>query len=259
MYLVLVWLYSEASEFALYITVEKITFEHRASTGLLTMLFSAPVDTVHINCDQRQFTYQDAVVLPSKSFTPRHPGGCFQSSLRQITFILNTEDYIELLNGDCLFRSNTSALTWTDALGTAYNVESGQLVISFVVENLMQPSILLFDLDMTDGVIVLFFDAVMDVTTLNLTHLTLQAGINVSDPQLNIPQGLVLNTHHYSTTLCLALFEDQLQSLKKNSEVCKDTQSCYISFTSSLIMDASGNAIIPVMPTDPLMVCIKSA
>ena len=238
--------------------MEEITFEHRPSTGHLTVLFSAPVDTLQINCDQREFTYQDAVEMPNKTFSPQHPGSCFQSSVRQITFILDTEDYIKLLNEECLFRSNTTAaLAWNDTLGTAYNITSGQLAIRFIVKNLIKPSILSFDLDMTDGIIVLFFDSVMDITTLNLTYATLQAGKNVSDPQLSFRQGLVLNTQHYSTTLCLALFADQLQSLKNNSEVCKSTQSCYISFMSSLIMDASGNAIIPVEPTDPLMVSVE--
>jgi len=236
----------------------EITFEHKSSTGPLTMVFSAAVDTVHIICDQRQFTYQDAVEMPNKTFSPHHPGSCFQSSARQITFILDTVDYIELLNEEGLFRSNTTAaLAWNDTLGTAYNITSGQLAISFLGQNLIQPSILSFDLDMTDGVLVLFFGSVMDVTTLNLTYLTLQAGTNTSDQQLNMSQGRLLNTQHYSTTLCMALFADQLQSLRNNSEVCKGTQSCHISFTSSLIMDANGNAIIPVTLTDPLMVCVE--
>ena len=235
----------------------EITFEHKSSAGLLTMVFSAAVDTVHIICDQRQFTYQNTLVTPNKTYTPQHPGSCFQTSVRQITFILNTEDYIELLNQEYLLQSNTTtALAWSDEFGVAYNITPGELMISSIVENPIEPSILTFDLDMTDGVIVLFFDSVMDVTTLNLTHLTLQAGRNTSDPQFNSLQGHALNVQHYGTTLCLELFADQLQVLRNNSGVCISSQSCYISFTSSLMNDASGNAVMPVTPTNPLMVCV---
>ena len=105
----------------LFFTVDEITFEHKPSTGYLTMLFSAPVDTVRINCDQRQFTYQDAMLMPNKTFSPHRPGSCFQSSVTQITFILDTEDYVELLNEECLFRSNaTAVLAWDDTLGTSH-------------------------------------------------------------------------------------------------------------------------------------------
>lgn len=232
--------------------IESIGFEYKPSTGLLKMLFSGPVDIEYINCDQRQFTY---FVAPSKMYTPLYPGDCFQSSEKEITFSLDIEDYAQMLNVNGLFQSvGNVTFAWSNTVGAAYNITPGQLVLSRLEPNTAQPSLQFFDIDMNEGVITLFFDSVMDFNTLAPHHLTLQAGRNTSYPQLNITQGQVLSSTRYGTTLCLALYADQLQYLRNGSELCNSTKTCYVSFTSSLIADAYGNYIVPVAPTEPIQV-----
>ena len=227
--------------------IESIGFEYKPSTGLLRILFSGPVDVEFMNCDHKQFTYQDAIVSPSKVYTPNYRGSCFQSSEKEITFSLDIEDYAQILNEVGLFQS--AAVAWNNTLGAPYNIAPGQLVINPPEPNTVPPSLQFFDIDMSEGVITLFFDSIMDFNTLDLHRLTLQAGKNTSHPQLNISQGQVLSSTRYGTTLCLAL---SLQLLRNDSEVCSSIQTCYVSFTSSLIEDAHSLPIIA--PTEPIQV-----
>jgi len=240
------------------VNIESIGFEYKPSTGLLRMLFSGPVDIEFINCDHKQFTYQDSILAPSKVYTPNYPGDCFQSSEKEITFSLDIEDYVQMLNAVGLFQSAGNAtIAWSDTLGAAYNIAPGQLAINSLELNTAQPSLQFFDIDMSEGVINLFFDSVMDFNSLAPHHLTLQADRNASYPQVNITQGNVLSSVRYGTTLCLALYADQLQYLRNNPGLCNSTQTCYVSFTSSLIANAHGVQILPIAPTEPLQVLKK--
>jgi len=222
------------------------------------MLFSGPVDIEFINCDHKQFTYQDSILAPSKVYTPNYPGDCFQSSEKEITFSLDIEDYVQMLNAVGLFQSaGNVAVAWNNTLGAAYNIAPGQLVINPLEPNTAQPSLQFFDIDMSEGVITMLFDSVVDFNTLAPHHLTLQVGRGISHPQLSITQGHVLSSTRYGTTLCLALYADQLQYLRNVSGLCNSTQTCYVSFTSSLIANAHGVQILPIAPTEPLQVLKK--
>ena len=120
---------------------------------------------------------------------------------------------------------------------------SSARVIAPVTADSTSPIIYSFDMDLDTGVLSLYFDETVDLSTLSLSSLSLQSSGAFSSSILlpeSISSSLGLLTEVFIT---LSLSE---LNLLKQEEICLSSLSCYLSATSSLVQDTSSNPLTPI-------------
>ena len=104
-----------------------------------------------------------------------------------------------------------------------------------------QPRLLSFDLDLNEGILTLSFDETINITTLNITTLTVQNTMEVTADSLTLTNGTYDNQN--TEVLSLTLSTSDIDFIKSNS-LCQDSTSCFLSVTTSTVRDMAGFQLI---------------
>ena len=214
-----------------------VAFDHDGAFFSLT--FSEEVDS--LQCDLSVFTFTNSLAAPTASLTPAYPGSCSQSTPSQATFHLDDRDYLPLLKMDNLFTNlNNSYLRWTDGIGYMVNITAGEAQISIFSEDVTPPIVTEFDLDLNQGIITLFFDSIIDPTTLFIDRLTFHATHNISSSTIYYQLTGGTLTVDGGTTLCIISSQEDRQAMNGLS-MCASEESCYLSTSTGVVEDFNGN------------------
>jgi hypothetical protein len=212
------------------IQILKAEFDHNRRSLFLT--FSEQVILETINCDQREFVYQNAAVNPTSQIRPIYPGTCRKTQPTKVEFRLDPRDYFAILSrGNLFFTIASSFICWSNQLGIGIHVTAGKLFISNLTFDFTPPSPVEFDLDLTQGTLTIFFHSLVDPTTLDFTNFEL------SDSQLfyTLTGGTVVSA--VGTAVCILLTVEDLVVLGIARVVCRDVASCYLTLNQGAVED----------------------
>lgn len=124
---------------------------------------------------------------------------------------------------------------------------SGVQTNVFVPDDL-PPSLIDFDYDLNSAVLILEFNDIIDVSTLNVSAITLQSA-ETCGPM----ESLVTLADNGATTnstsgrvITVLLGEEHTNEIKQINNLCTSSQNCYLSVTQFLVLDPSGVSNIPI-------------
>ena len=129
------------------------------------------------------------------------------------------------------------------------------LMVANVLIDVTKPELLSFNFDLNQGIITFIFSEAVDISTLNLTEVTLQ---NQTNATYNTHYTLMYHStepivhNERQTVVSITLTNDDLNNIKQREDLAtlelgNDT---FISITSDFINDTSGNTIVPILPSE---------
>ena len=127
-------------------------------------------------------------------------------------------------------------------------IESFVKNVEIFTADLVEPYLLSFDLNLHDGILILYFSETMQVSSLNPATVTFYDGPGVSYGSYKLKHGEVLNEN--DITVQVKLHRDDLNELKRLEPLITGENYTYISLTNETIRDMNNNNLSPVYPHD---------
>ena len=225
---------------------------------LLMLTFDETVDVSTFSITS--VTLQDRQTRPTQLVT--------LGALSSIESPDGTEVIIRLSNDDFNLLSSTFPLA-TMETNTFISLEAGTvddtngnpsieippssaLQITSHVEDNTRPSLDSFDLDLDNGVLTLIFNESVNITSFDMTQLTLQSDRSGPSSTYTIIGGVP--TQRLSTTIDLSLLVSDLNAIKALPGLASLRSNTYLSITSATIKDMNDNNVLPRPMSDSLLV-----
>ena len=115
----------------------------------------------------------------------------------------------------------------------------------------MRPSLVNFDLDLDNGVITGFFSESVNVTSVDSTQITIQNAPNTPSSMFLLTGGMV--NQRDSTTIDITLLLNDLNSIKKLTNLASIRSNTYISITAGTLTDMNANPVMPISMSSALL------
>ena len=225
---------------------------------LLMLTFDETVDVSTFSITS--VTLQDRQTRPTQSVT--------LGALSSIESPDGTEVIIRLSDDDFNLLSSTFPLA-TMETNTFISLEAGTVddtngnpsieippsnapQITSHVEDNTRPSLDSFDLDLDNGVLTLVFNESVNITSFDMTQLTLQSDRRGPSSTYTIIGGVP--TQRLSTTIDLSLLVSDLNAIKALPGLASLRSNTYLSITSATIKDMNDNNVLPQPMSDALLV-----
>ena len=177
---------------------------------------------------------------------------------KNVLFILSDSDTNSIKRLSAVAVSNVSAYltasatTIEDVSGNFLNVilsTDARQVTTFVSDT-DRPSVTSFTFDQDNGELSFVMSETVDVSTLNVGRITIQASGTSSVGSHTLTSGSALS-HGDSDRMIITLSLADQNVLKRLS-LCSDTTSCFVSFTDQTVKDMVGQAVVARPSTDAL-------
>ncbi|XP_065888524.1 uncharacterized protein [Dysidea avara] len=178
---------------------------------------------------------------------------CQSSDLTPICEITLEEDDLNYVKSSVLcttrgacFLSNLPG-AFADALGLTG--VSGIVQVTELINDTTSPSLVQFkSFSVSDGIIVLDYDEVIDLQYVNLSGVTLQSSFENIGNVLPLQSGEILNVDdEYSTEVILQINNEDLNMLKRDGDICIVAGQCWIRYPNSFLRDARDNPVEQVV------------
>ena len=228
-----------------------ITFDMDINSGTLSLTFDEPVDpsTLVLSQISLQSTATDTasrLTLTSGSTSSE------VSSVVEIRLTVNDLNAIKI-NSELAKDPNSTYISVgagfvEDCAGiSASSISSvSALQVTLYSEDVTPPELISFNLDLDDGTLILYFDEPVDVSSLDVSGITIQNApfsptasltFTTLDQAVSDSNSLMFTISLSSTDLMA------LQNLQTTSDIAVNSISSYLSMTSSTIMDLNDNSI----------------
>lgn len=228
------------------------SFDFDLDNGVLTLEFSESVNVTSF--DATQITIQSSPSSPTHMQTLR-AGVVAQRENTILDVTLNGNDLndIKRLTQLASARSDTylslTSATVSDMNGNmvvAISMSSALLVRGYIVDT-TSPVLGGFDLGYDDGVLTLYLDETVDLSTFQVGGVTLQSDI-IGLGSGHMLTDSVMTNSGYETFIQVQLSSFDLNELKR-LRICTSMESCFLSASDAVVMDVSlewnRNAPIP--------------
>ena len=163
-------------------------------------------------------------------------------------YMLNNDDLNAIKSSIVCTRSGTCFLatmpgSFADALGLT-SIENIVKVTNFKIDE-TNPTLIQFkSFFLTDGTIVLDYDEVIDLESVNFTGVRLQSSFDDSGDTISLRPGEVVNiADEFSTEVVLRINVDDLNIIKRDGSICTARGICWIRYPRSFLRDARGNQV----------------
>ena len=207
-------------------------FSFDLNRGVVTLVFSETVNASNIQ--PTEITFQDDSSNPNELYTLT--GGTPLPNIAP-TVILNLSvadiNNIKALTGlavsnDTTFVSFGSDLIvdMNDNRVNSIPTSNAQVAVMFIPDQ-ERPTLMFFSFDLNEGLLTLSFDESVNVTSIDIQALTLQAGTvrySLNDSVVTQSQG---------SEVVINLSSNDLNNIKNNHDLCTDSlaDDCYLSFS----------------------------
>ena len=216
-----------------------LTFDIDLRSGTLVLEFDEPIST---SLDVTGFALREP-----QSDTPLtlSPSTGFTSSLTTLTFTLRSLDlntlktFTDLNNTRLEVSSGAISDNANNTVTTSLNVS-----VSTVICDSVSPELAMFHINMTSGIISLFFDETVDIDVFDATAVTILDAETEPNSTFVLTGGTVSRPDAQPNSVLLQVSDVDLSSLK-SLDLCSNVSSCYINFTIDLVRDVCGNPISP--------------
>ena len=156
--------------------------------------------------------------------------------------LIRFHDNLATNNNDTYLILNNYTIQDMNANPISYTI----LPVSNFTADGVNPTFILFDLDINTGILSLSFSETVDVSTLNTTQITIQDNSHrsLSTSRHMLTGGYSL--YDDNTTVYVQLSDDDLNELKRQQPLITGDNYTYISLTDYTIRDMNGNLLMPV-------------
>ena len=228
------------------------------SERLLIVEFDEPVDISTVNVshcilqETRRNVFADGnrIALTGGTFSYLDP---VENQKRVLILQFNAEDYRRIVLDDAIAKSlDTTHISLP--LGAVFDFAGNPLVdipedngspVQELVEDLRNPQLLGYDLDIDSGLLSLEFNNVMNPATLNPSALTVQDNL-IASSSYQLTMGETNSLSDYIIELQLA--DIDLNEIKRITEIATRPTNTFITFSADLI-DSHGGQLIQLEAT----------
>lgn len=222
-------------------------FDFDLNSGVVTLEFSESVNVTSF--DATQITFQNAQSDPSSVYTLR--GGVAtqrDSTVIDVTLMRNDLNDVKRLTRLATVRSDTyisiTSATITDMnrnMVTAVSMSSAALVRRYAADT-SGPGLIGFDLDYDDGILTLYWEETVDLSTFQATEITLHgSGIGIEHTLTDSAR----TNDGFETFIQVQLSSFDSNELKR-LRICDTTETCFLSESSDVVRDVPLNQNIPI-------------
>ena len=228
--------------------------------------------SLDMNAAELRLTYEETVDVSSFDPTrvmlvnsPEDP----TSTLTLTTSAVSTVTYTELLVS--LSQEDLNALAFDDQLAVSLNttflevadgvvsdtsgnraVPVSGLPASIFIQDTTRPELLMVTLDLGISELMLTFTEAVDVSTINVTAITLQSGPGTMSTMYTLTGGNV--TGAASPIVNVTLAQSDVVALMADPTLATESSNTYISFPPGVVLDYNGNPVVELSPEAPLQV-----
>ena len=248
-----------ATNFTADVTVpEMVEFSLDVNAGELALTFSEPVSEQSFNVSG--ITLLSSPERPELTLTDTSSGsglGNVTVYSTVITVLLDTSElnYIKLFahswDSTYLILSEGSA---TDSNGNENLASTSAIQVSIFTPDTTRPVVVSFGLDLNTGILILTFSETVNVSTIDITALTIQSDGSGSGTSHTLVSGLVASPN--SDTVTIFLTQMDLNFIKSDANLATSQNNTFLSFSSSLVQDMYGSPVVEVGPEGALVVAI---
>jgi oligoribonuclease (3'-5' exoribonuclease) len=229
-------------------------FEFNLEDGELSMTFSETVDTFTFSATA--ITIQSEVGTGGSNVTLsgiKAGTSVVRNPVTVLTMLLTDSDMndIKALSALAIDRNSTLLSTTSGvvsdmaALACVAVPTSAPLRTTAFTEDVTNPTLTGFDLDMDSLTVSLTFSETVDASTLSVTDITLRGGLGVDATNFTLTGGDVSNTD--STIVTVTMTADDANIVKSNTGLAAaGTPDSYVFLATDTIADMFNNAIVAV-------------
>ena len=239
-----------------------LSFNLNMNTGTISLTFDETVNVSSI--DETEFTIQNSMFEANQSYDLLYANSSIQHS-HYVDIYLNQEDInsINRLRQLASTEFNTYLSVTADgirdmnnnALQEIFNISA--LTVTNFTEDSTSPTIVSFELNINDKLLILTFDEVVDYESFNQTQLTLQNIANATEVNTDIATYTITVSDVRpidDTFLTIDLLPEDLNAIKKLTNLATSVNDTYIFFTEYLVKDTFGNNIEEITDDEAIKV-----
>ena len=224
---------------------ELLEYSLDLNNGYLTLTFDEPISAASLEGESVVFTdsSNSSAVVTTLALQPTTSANSsenflsislLQQDLDRVKPLARDNVFLRLLSGAISDISNNpiETISLEDALTPAS-----------IVNDSTRPQLLMFNIDLTNGNLTLYFSEAPDPTTTDLSQLTLQDASTALDVQFSLSGGVVEPHATITSALSVELNTPDLNEIYR-LDICTGADDCYLSFTDVFIADYASNRII---------------
>ncbi len=231
--------------------LQSFTFDLNA--GEMTLSFSEPVDVSSIAVDQLVLTNArvDNGIVPT-FIAP--VGNLSSSTTRTIGFSFSNVQLNQIKQLEICLSSSTCYLYFPRTPGEVTGSDyAANILIEIPASTTLQatdyfadvtpPELIFFQMDLDSGTIDLSFSETVDLSSFNLTQITLQSS-NISTVALLVLTGGSLTNSTNGDAVQIIISPVDLNGIKALTELCTSPVNCHSAITQSFVTDISDNTAL---------------
>ena len=233
---------------------ELIGFSLNLSSEILTLSFSETVRATTLTASSITIYSRTQTNITAVSYTLT--GGLlspFNSHIIELELTTSDLNVIKQLTDLAILQNDT----FLSILGGAIEDMNGNLLLptdittnlvaNEVIPDGIPPELLSFNLDINTGILTLMFSETVNVSTFDITQITLQGSSSVDNVTHNHTLSLDSSTtSHNSAIVIVDISDTDLNEIKRLHFLARDNSSTYLSTTDTLVEDMSMNSLIPI-------------
>lgn len=224
------------------VQISSFSFEQRPATAQLQLTFSQVVDPSIFHCNLNALIFLNTSnALPSSTyFSPQYPGRCESVTNNTVAAYLQTQDYINLIASGIFTSETNSYLSWREnLLGPHLRVIEPEMAYRAQTFIALRDPVTIsgFDLDANVREVLVHFNSIIDVDTIDITGFVMSNDNGTQN--YSLAEGEV-RTHSYAATVCIKFSFEDLMNIKER-EICTTLDNCFATFSSRFATDPFGN------------------
>ncbi len=238
-----------------------IAFSLNLTSQILTLLFDDVINASTFSAIG--ITFQSGRgIQPAQSFTldSESHASSFNGYTIDVYLSTNGLNGLKQMRNLCTSRQNcymtVSATMIRDPYGRSNMPISGidaLSALSFTVDR-VSPELISWSLDMNGGVMTLSFSETVDITTFQITELTLQSSANTPVTLFTLTSYSRLIPADAASEFVVRLSMNDINTIKVRDDIGTSIDTSFLALTSDAISDMSSNSIVPIISNDVLQV-----
>ena len=223
-------------------------FDLDLNLGILTLVFSESVNASKLQ--PTELTFQDSQRGATSSHTLR--GGVTIPNISPVVVLnisitdqnaIKAFPNLAISNGTTYIAFDADLIVdMNDNRVNSISRSNAQMVRNFLPD-VERPSLLLFNFDLNTGIVTLSFDETVNITSLDVSSLTLQSAPSSPFTPYTLTDSYTMQ--QYSSEINVTLSENDLNNIKDLRDLCSHSEAddCFLTFPDVTVLDMSGFAV----------------
>ena len=237
-----------------------VNFDFSVNSGLLVLTFDETVRISTFNATTVTFVNNDTKTMYSLQHHPPSKGAEIKNNdsiIVELTLANDDLNELKSLTDIATMESTTyiqlEPTTVEDMRGNLLNISNLPLEVGIYENDTTHPELRSFDLDMNEGVLTLYFSESVNVSSLSIGEITLQASENETLSSFSYtlqyagphPEGSFTNSTD-GPIIIVNLGDNDLNEVKRIPELATLDNNTFITLSALVVRDMAGLNLIPI-------------